>query len=144
MSPKDTTVIDHVVGTRIAALRKTRGLSQTALGEAVGVTFQQIQKYEMGANRVGAGRLQVIAKFLDVPVSMLFSDDEETDEQVGAFEVLAVPGATVLLKAFLEIEDLQLRSDVLALVRTAAKMRGEPGTKVARPPEPETKKPGAP
>ena len=85
MSPKDFTVIDHVVGTRIAALRKTRGLSQTALGEAVGVTFQQIQKYEMGMNRVGAGRLQLIAKFLDVPVSVLFSDDEETDEQVGAF-----------------------------------------------------------
>ena len=59
------------------------------------------------------------------------------------FEVLAVPGATVLLKAFLEIEDLQLRSDVLALVRTAAKMSAQPGTEGSRTPEPKTKKPGA-
>ena len=56
-TPKRTTEQDRIVGERIGALRRAKGMSQTALGMAVGVTFQQVQKYEKGMNRVGAGRL---------------------------------------------------------------------------------------
>ena len=122
MPPKATTDIDQTVGARIAALRKAKGLSQTALGDAVGVTFQQIQKYEKGQNRVGAGRLLEIAKFLGVPVSILFSDDADTTEQTAAFSFLNLPGAIELLKAFTAIENIQLRRDVLALTRSVARV----------------------
>ena len=126
MSPKDVTGTDQIIGARIAELRKAKGLSQTALGTALGVSFQQVQKYEKGVNRVGAGRLQVIAKFLDVPVAILFSDDTVAKEQTGAFEFLSLPGAVELLKAFAAIEDAQLRREVLTLARTAARMRAQP------------------
>lgn len=68
-SPKQATKEDVIVGLRIQTLRKSRGLSQTALGIAIGVSFQQIQKYENGANRVGAGRLGEIARVLGASVS---------------------------------------------------------------------------
>ncbi|CAO4145767.1 hypothetical protein DHODJN_09825 [Methylorubrum extorquens] len=61
VTPKRATEQDRIVGERIHVLRKSKGLSQTALGSAIGVTFQQIQKYENGLNRVGAGRLSEIA-----------------------------------------------------------------------------------
>jgi transcriptional regulator with XRE-family HTH domain len=131
MSPKDATNIDQVVGARIATMRKAKGLSQTALGDFVGVTFQQIQKYEKRLNRVGAGRLQSIAKFLEIPVAMLFSDETEAETQVGAFDILNLPGAVELLEAFASIEGVQLRRDVLSLARTAARMRARPSAEEA-------------
>jgi transcriptional regulator with XRE-family HTH domain len=64
--------VDKHVGDNIRALRLVRNISQTKLAESLGVTFQQVQKYEKGTNRVGAGRLTKIADALDVPVSRLF------------------------------------------------------------------------
>lgn len=128
MLPKAATEVDQTVGARIAALRKARGLSQTALGDVVGVTFQQIQKYEKGQNRVGASRLQSIAKVLDVPVSTLFSDDAVTPEQAHAFDFLSIPGAVEMLKAFAAIQDAQLRREVLAIARSAARLGAVPAT----------------
>ena len=128
MPPKDATGADQVVGARIASLRKAKGLSQADIGDVVGVSFQQIRKYELGLNRVGAGRLQVIAKFLDVPVAMLFGDEAETVISTNAFDILNLAGSTELLEAFAKIEDPQMRRDILALVRTAARMRAQPGT----------------
>jgi transcriptional regulator with XRE-family HTH domain len=122
MTPKTATVDDGVVGARITALRKARGLPQTALGQAVGVTFQQVQKYEKGMNRIGAGRLQEIAKFLNVPVSTLYGDETEAPERSGLFELLALPGATELLKTFAMIENPELRSNILSITSTAARM----------------------
>ncbi|NHO16306.1 helix-turn-helix domain-containing protein [Acetobacter peroxydans] len=66
--------IDLHVGSRIRLRRTQLGLSQEKLGEALGITFQQIQKYERGANRVGASRLYHIASILDVPISFFFDD----------------------------------------------------------------------
>ena len=66
--------VDVAVGARIRLLRKVRGLSQQALAEAAGVTFQQIQKYERGSNRIGSSRLYEFAKVLDVPVSYFFDE----------------------------------------------------------------------
>jgi transcriptional regulator with XRE-family HTH domain len=65
---------DVQVGTRIRQFRLQSGLSQTEVGEAVGVTFQQVQKYEKGANRVGAGRLQQFAKLFQQPIAAFFTD----------------------------------------------------------------------
>jgi len=131
MMPKQTTDVDRLVGIRITALRKARGLSQTALGTAVGVTFQQVQKYEKGQNRVGAGRLQEIARLLDVPVSAFFEENEggESNQDSDVFGFLRAHGAVELLRAFAAIEDDGLRRETLAIVRTAARLdrsrRGE-------------------
>ena len=66
--------VDIAVGARIRLLRKVRGMSQQSLAEAAGVTFQQIQKYERGSNRIGSSRLYEFAKVLDVPVSYFFDE----------------------------------------------------------------------
>jgi transcriptional regulator with XRE-family HTH domain len=128
-SPKQVTKEDVIVGLRIQTLRKSRGLSQTALGVAIGVTFQQIQKYENGTNRVGAGRLGDIARVLGAPVSAFFDegDDAAAQEKTDVFDFLRAPGAVDLLNAFITIEDDQLRREVLALVRSAARMEQDQG-----------------
>ncbi|KMO34772.1 XRE family transcriptional regulator [Methylobacterium tarhaniae] len=126
--PKQTTEVDRLVGVRITALRKAKGLSQTALGNAVGVTFQQVQKYEKGQNRVGAGRLREIARLLEVPVSAFFEDQtgsENGDDNVFGF--LSAQGAIELLRAYVQIEDEQLRREVLAIVRSAARLGRQAG-----------------
>ncbi|GLS52190.1 helix-turn-helix domain-containing protein [Methylobacterium gregans] len=123
MMPKQTTDVDRLVGIRITALRKARGLSQTALGNAVGVTFQQVQKYEKGQNRVGAGRLREIARLLEVPVSAFFEDENQPDApQEDVFGFLSAHGAIELLRAYAEIQDEQVRRDVLSIVRAAARL----------------------
>ena len=126
MKPKEATEVDQTVGARITAMRKAKGLSQADLGVAVGVTFQQIQKYEKGINRVGASRLQQIAQCLDVPVATLFEDDAETAKQPGDLLLLGTPGAVALLKAFAEIENDELRRNVLAIVRNVARVSARP------------------
>ncbi|MCG5249625.1 helix-turn-helix domain-containing protein [Methylorubrum extorquens] len=128
-SPKQATKEDVIVGLRIQALRKSRSLSQTALGVASVVTFQQIQKYENGTNRVGAGRLGVIARVLGAPVSAFFDegDDAAAQEKTEVFDFLRAPGAVDLLNAFITIEDDQLRREVLALVRSAACLEQDRG-----------------
>ncbi len=117
--PKQTTEVDRLVGVRITALRKAKGLSQTALGNAVGVTFQQVQKYEKGQNRVGAGRLREIARLLEVPVSAFFEDRaDETGTDDTVFGFLNVPGAIDLLRAYVQVEDDQMRREVLSITRS--------------------------
>ena len=121
--PKQTTDVDRLVGIRITALRKARGMSQTALGSAVGVTFQQVQKYEKGQNRVGAGRLREIARLLEVPVSAFFEEDKPSDwPQEDVFSFLSAHGAIELLRAYAAIQDDQVRRDVLSIVRSAARL----------------------
>ena len=70
--------VDTHVGSRVKLRRKLMGLNQAQLGDAVGLTYQQVQKYERGANRMGASRLYQFSQFLDVPVSFFF-DDMPTD-----------------------------------------------------------------
>ena len=119
--PKQTTEIDHGVGSRIAFLRTANGLSQSALASALGVSFQQVQKYETGKNRVGAGRLQAIAERLGVPVSSFFEPDRP-DASEGSPTLLRISGATELLRAYNAIADEQMRRDVIALVKAAARI----------------------
>src|SRR5437763_16977074 len=93
--------IDIAVGARIRLLRKLRGLAQQALAEAAGVTFQQIQKHERGANRVSASMLSRIAGALETPVAEMFG---EAGPASGAIDelaaLLAEPGAIDLLRAY--------------------------------------------
>ena len=119
--PKQTTAIDHGVGSRIAFLRAANGLSQSALASALGVSFQQVQKYETGKNRVGAGRLQAIADRLGVPVSSFFEPEPEAASDSGP-ALLRVSGAVELLRAYNQIGDEQMRRDVLSVVKSAARI----------------------
>ena len=111
--------VDIAVGARIRLLRKVRGLSQQALAEAAGVTFQQIQKYERGANRVSASMLSRIAKTLGAPVSEMFG---EVGPASGAIDevaaLLAEPGALELLKAYSHLPKGPPRSALVDFVRT--------------------------
>jgi transcriptional regulator with XRE-family HTH domain len=99
--------IDVHVGSRIRFRRNMLGMSQEKLGESLGITFQQIQKYEKGTNRVGASRLQAIASILDVPVSFFF--DDAPGGQPGAAPGLAEESPTSFVVDFLNsAEGIQL------------------------------------
>jgi transcriptional regulator with XRE-family HTH domain len=107
-----------------------RRVSQTALGEELGVTFQQVQKYERGVNRVGAGRLTKIAQVLRVPVTALFgaSDAEATphNERQGdqsPLKLLTAPGALRLLRAYGQLKDGRTRRSIVELVQNIAGAR---------------------
>jgi transcriptional regulator with XRE-family HTH domain len=111
--------VDVRVGKRVRAYRLGQKMSQSALGEKVGVTFQQIQKYERGTNRMGSSRLKKVATILGVPVAALFGEDENGGEGTidGLLtEVLSQPHATRLVRAFHAIKDSKQR---LALVLLA-------------------------
>ena len=123
MSIKSPDPVDVQVGSRIRLFRLEAQMSQTDLAEQLGVTFQQVQKYEKGVNRVGAGRLTKIAAALRVPVSELLGDDgtgrnnrRDVDEARSPLKVLTVPGALRLLKAYAQISDGHQRRNIVALV----------------------------
>ena len=122
---KATTDVDRTVGVRIKTLRKAKSMSQTALGQAIGVTFQQVQKYENGKNRLSASRLGEMARALEVPVSALFDGAEGTD-QTDVLVLLGTPGAMDLINAYIAIGDEQLRRDVLAIVQTVVRIDAGP------------------
>jgi transcriptional regulator with XRE-family HTH domain len=116
---------DVEVGRRIRAQRLVRRLSQTELANKLGISFQQLHKYEKGVNRVGAGRLARIAEVLNVPVSFFFSGDDppsQADERVNSgLRFLETAGAVRLVRAYSQIEDPQIRR---ALVHLAEEIAG--------------------
>ena len=123
--------IDIHVGGRIRLRRMMSGLSQERLGEQMGLTFQQIQKYEKGANRVGASRLFQLAQVLEVPVSYFFDDLELEDQrhargfaesktQDFVLEFLNSREGLELNRAFVRIQDPQVRRRVIDLIRSLA------------------------
>lgn len=132
--------IDIHVGGRIRLRRMMSGLSQERLGEHMGLTFQQIQKYEKGANRVGASRLFQLAQVLEVPVSYFF-DDLESDEASGlasgfaesksqdfVLEFLNSREGLELNRAFVKIQDPKVRRKVVDLIRSLSEEEsGEDG-----------------
>lgn len=125
ISPKTPNQIDINVGARIRLHRQLLGISQSRLAEALGVTFQQVQKYEKGTNRVGASRLQAIAAFFGVPVSFFFenSDDPEGHRpplETDFTQFLSSPQAVAFNSAFTKISDSEVRRRVIALVETLA------------------------
>jgi transcriptional regulator with XRE-family HTH domain len=118
MATKSATDIDKQVGARIRARRQALQISQTALAETLGLTFQQVQKYENGTNRISTGRLTEIAKTLQVPVSYFFDGLDGTAE---TSDLLSDPQIAKLLSAFRAIENEVLRQ---ALVDMALAMGG--------------------
>jgi len=122
---------DVEVGRRIRAQRLVRRMSQTELANSVGVTFQQVQKYEKGVNRVGAGRLARIAEVLNVPVSFFFSGDDtpsESDERVNSgLRFLETAGAVRLVRAYSQIEDPHIRRTLVDLAEEIAGHRQRKG-----------------
>ena len=110
--------VDVAVGARIRLLRKLRGLSQQALAESAGVTFQQIQKYERGANRVSASMLSRIAAALDAPVAEMFGEAGGASGAVDEVaELLSEPGALEWLRAYTALPRGPARSALVDFVR---------------------------
>lgn len=110
--------VDVAVGARIRLLRKLRGLSQQALAEEAGVTFQQIQKYERGANRVSASMLARIAMALDAPVAEMFGEGGPASGAIDEVaEMLAEPGALELLRAYNALPRGAARAALVEFVR---------------------------
>jgi transcriptional regulator with XRE-family HTH domain len=124
--PKQVTAAEKQIGERIAAFRKMRGISQSALGEAVGVTFQQVQKYEKGTNRASAGRLQQIAGVLGVPLTSFFDDVAGEDGPVPSeiLSELKQPGAADLLRIYASIRSSDLRRSLVQIARELAGTEG--------------------
>lgn len=123
MTRKGPDSVDKIVGRNIRIYRLQRGLTQTELADQLDLTFQQVQKYEKGTNRVGSGRLLKIATFLGVPITALFkgSDEVEDTDKQSIFDQLAKPHANRLLQAFARIDDDSLRRSVVHLVEEIAK-----------------------
>jgi transcriptional regulator with XRE-family HTH domain len=119
-SNKSANKVDKIVGRNIRVHRLVRGMTQEGLGEKLGVTFQQIQKYEKGTNRVGSGRLYQIAALLEVPVTAFFEggDTHSTSRNASPFDLLADPVSLRMVQAFSEIPDQKTRRAVLALVES--------------------------
>jgi transcriptional regulator with XRE-family HTH domain len=123
--------IDAHVGARVRLRRTLLGMSQEKLGEAIGLTFQQVQKYERGANRIGASRLFDLSRVLDVPVSFFYDDMAEgtsvaaarglaeaqtpfEGQELGKREILE------LARAFDKIKDEKVRRRILELTKSLA------------------------
>src|SRR5712691_2280669 len=126
---------DAEIGQRIRARRLLCRLSQTALADAIGVTFQQVQKYEQGVNRVGAGRLARIAEVLAVPVAFFFDGAAGPKPAAGrvneALGLLRTAGAMRLAQAFAAMP-ADARGHFLALVELAAARAGAAGNRPRR------------
>ena len=130
--------IDVQVGSRVRLRRNMLGLSQERLGEAIGLTFQQVQKYERGANRIGASRLHELSRVLDVPVSFFFDDMDPVrapaipggfaEPPAEAFESdpLRRPETAELVEAYFAIDDAAVRRRLLDLAKALAAESGRP------------------
>lgn len=123
--------IDIHVGTRVRLRRTMLGLSQEKLGDSLGITFQQIQKYEKGSNRIGASRLQKLSEILKTPISFFFEDApssektmvdglSEADSPNYLVDFLSTSEGLQLNKAFANIKDPKVRKKIIDLVCSLA------------------------
>jgi transcriptional regulator with XRE-family HTH domain len=114
---------DLEIGQKIRALRVAKGVSQTTVGVGLGVSFQQVQKYERGTNRVSAGRLQKIAEMLDTPITFFYGESGASKKKQHAdsgFALIQSKGAMRLLRAYAEISSGATKH---ALVMLADRLR---------------------
>ncbi|MDR3571896.1 MAG: helix-turn-helix transcriptional regulator [Candidatus Pacebacteria bacterium] len=128
--------IDRHVGSRVRMRRILLGMSQEKLGEALGLTFQQVQKYEKGTNRIGASRLQQISRTLNVPPAFFFDGAPLLDDTVSengvvlaaaepssssfVLDFIATSEGLHLNKAFARIQDPKVRKRIIDLVTSLA------------------------
>jgi transcriptional regulator with XRE-family HTH domain len=130
MAKKAPNPIDKHVGSRVRMRRMMLSMSQEKLGDALGLTFQQVQKYEKGTNRIGASRLQQIAHILQVPVSFFFEGAphspghttgmSEAPSPAYVSDFLATSDGLSLTKAFMRIKNSKLRRRIVDLVEQIA------------------------
>jgi transcriptional regulator with XRE-family HTH domain len=121
MSSKQQDPLDIEVGRRVRALRLEKGMSQEKLGNQLALTFQQIQKYENGTNRIGSGRLQRIAQILGVSVSALYPDPVPAGRTSQEVAELIDTGSTLrLLRAYSRIRSPSLQRALTTLVEEIA------------------------
>ena len=132
MTKKAPNPIDKHVGSRVRMRRMMLSMSQEKLGDALGLTFQQVQKYEKGTNRIGASRLQQIAQILQVPVAFFFEGApelsptpvpdgmNEAPSPTYVSDFLATSDGLALTKAFMRIPDAKLRRRIVDLVEHIA------------------------
>ncbi|MEJ0022845.1 MAG: helix-turn-helix transcriptional regulator [Alphaproteobacteria bacterium] len=114
VNPRAASSLDRKLGEKLRSLRENAG-SQMALAEQVGVTFQQVQKYEKGTNRISVSRLMKIAAALDVPVQELFAVMGAVEAQNGKRHL--VPGSNEMLALFAKIDNARVRRRVITLVK---------------------------
>jgi len=122
--------VDKHVGSRVRMRRMMLSMSQEKLGDSLGLTFQQVQKYEKGTNRIGASRLQQISAILQVPVSFFFEGAPSGSPDVDGLheapspayvsDFLASSEGLALIKSFSRIEDAKLRRRIVDLVSQIA------------------------
>ena len=122
--------IDKHVGSRVRMRRMMLGMSQEKLGDALGLTFQQVQKYEKGTNRIGASRLQQISLILQVPVAFFFEGAPAPPGGAGGFaeasspeyvqSTLSTSDGLALIKAFSQIKNAKLRRRIVDLIEEMA------------------------
>jgi len=137
MTKKAPNPIDKHVGSRVRMRRMMLGMSQEKLGDALALTFQQVQKYEKGTNRIGASRLQQISQILQVPVAFFFEGApilqegalsgglQEAPSPAYVSDFLATSDGLSLTKAFMRIPDAKLRRRIVDLVQQIAGGDGE-------------------
>jgi transcriptional regulator with XRE-family HTH domain len=130
---KQANPIDAQVGNRVRLRRMLVGMSQEKLGDLLGLTFQQVQKYEKGINRIGAGRLFHVAKILSVPIDYFYEDVTDANSMPGFAEDSANPPVMEFLStgdglqlnlAFMRIKEAKVRKRVLDLVKSLADGEG--------------------
>jgi transcriptional regulator with XRE-family HTH domain len=127
--PRGATAVDTHIGQKIRTRRILLGLSQTELADAAGISFQQIQKYEKGSNRVGASRLQQFSETLGVPPSYFFEgvpivgkkqpapqEDELSEGTIVSF--LGTREGAALVRAFMAIKQKPIRQNAITLLET--------------------------
>jgi transcriptional regulator with XRE-family HTH domain len=128
-TPKRAMPLDAHVGDRVRTRRLLLGMSQTELAKAIGITFQQVQKYEKGANRIGASRLQQIADVLQVSISFFFEkwspsgSASSPSPDAGMRDItraLATADGIELMKAFVKIQEKDVRHRLVQLARAIA------------------------
>ncbi|MGD8325802.1 MAG: helix-turn-helix transcriptional regulator [Sphingomonadales bacterium] len=126
--------VDVHVGSRVRLRRTLLGMSQEKLGDALGLTFQQVQKYERGANRIGSSRLFQLSKILDVPVSFFFDDMETASSARGMSDANAEPfeaeqlarrETLELVRAYYRITEPTVRKRIFELVKAVASNKAE-------------------
>ncbi|MBV8977935.1 MAG: helix-turn-helix domain-containing protein [Alphaproteobacteria bacterium] len=126
MPKKNANPVDAQVGSRVRLRRMLIGMSQERLGELLGLTFQQVQKYEKGVNRIGAGRLYDVARILGVPIDYFYENVASTNQQRGfsegemppVMEFVSSGEGLQLSLAFMRIRDAKIRKRVLDLVKS--------------------------
>ena len=128
MRQKSPNPVDKHVGNRVRMRRMMLKMSQEKLADGLGITFQQVQKYEKGSNRIGASRLQHIATILDVEPSFFFEDAPQTSDTargvdadlIGVDRFLTSTDGLSLIKAFSQIKEAKIRRGIADLAQDIA------------------------